>query len=234
MRLRLSSHLRAMIVVQLLSTVVVLGLAAALAPHGTVWVAAGVGHRSAGRRHRRLRREHHDRPLRDADPRRTPTSPGAGRGCHEPAGTSPSSTGPAAAARHPAAAVAVVPQSRSVVVSAFPETEGNGVEVARALLQRYDGTVVWLREAGRSRDVLACWPSSGNECSSRPRSWRWSARRASGAVGLPPRRGRSSSPTVSTAARARRRGSRSSTSGTATGPRTCGPTTASAALIAST
>jgi hypothetical protein len=40
----------------------------------------------------------------------------------------------------------VVPQSRSVVVSAFPATEGNGVEVARALLRRFDGRVVWLRE----------------------------------------------------------------------------------------
>ena len=43
---------------------------------------------------------------------------------------------------------AVVPQSRSVVVSAYPETEGNGVEVARALMETYDGTVVWLREGG--------------------------------------------------------------------------------------
>jgi hypothetical protein len=42
----------------------------------------------------------------------------------------------------------VVPQSRSVVVSAHPETEGNGLEVARALLERYDGGVVWLREPG--------------------------------------------------------------------------------------
>jgi hypothetical protein len=42
----------------------------------------------------------------------------------------------------------LVPQSRSVVVSAYPETEGNGVEVARALVETYDGKVVWLREAG--------------------------------------------------------------------------------------
>jgi hypothetical protein len=42
----------------------------------------------------------------------------------------------------------VVPQSRSVLVSAHPETEGNALEVARALLERYDGTVVWLREPG--------------------------------------------------------------------------------------
>jgi hypothetical protein len=42
----------------------------------------------------------------------------------------------------------VVPQSTSVVVTASPETEGNGVEVARALVHRYDGRVVWLRDAG--------------------------------------------------------------------------------------
>lgn len=42
----------------------------------------------------------------------------------------------------------IVPQSRSVVVSAYPETEGNGVEVARALLRRYGGRVVWLRDNG--------------------------------------------------------------------------------------
>jgi hypothetical protein len=42
----------------------------------------------------------------------------------------------------------VVPQSRSVVLGVFPETEGNGVEVARALVRRYPGQVVWLREQG--------------------------------------------------------------------------------------
>ncbi|MCW2838139.1 MAG: hypothetical protein JWQ15_2253 [Marmoricola sp.] len=42
----------------------------------------------------------------------------------------------------------VFPQSRSVVVSAFPETEGNGLEVARALVWRYDGEVVWLQDGG--------------------------------------------------------------------------------------
>jgi hypothetical protein len=42
----------------------------------------------------------------------------------------------------------VVPPSRSVVVTASPETEGNGVEVARALVRRYDGRVVWLRDGG--------------------------------------------------------------------------------------
>ena len=45
-RLRLSDNLKAMIGVQVLSTVVMLGLAAALVSHGTVWVAAawGIGH----------------------------------------------------------------------------------------------------------------------------------------------------------------------------------------------
>ncbi len=42
----------------------------------------------------------------------------------------------------------VVPQSRSIVVTAYPETEGNGVETARALLDRYAGRVVWLRDPG--------------------------------------------------------------------------------------
>lgn len=46
----------------------------------------------------------------------------------------------------------VFPQSRSVVVSAFPESEGNAHELARALLRRYDGRVVWLTE---SADVRA-------------------------------------------------------------------------------
>ena len=48
------------------------------------------------------------------------------------------------------------PQDRSVLLSVFPETEGNGLEVARALLKRYDGRVVWLREAGVApAEVLA-------------------------------------------------------------------------------
>ncbi|WP_395692174.1 CDP-glycerol glycerophosphotransferase family protein [Nocardioides sp.] len=42
----------------------------------------------------------------------------------------------------------VVPQSHSVVVSASPETEGNGVETAAALLRGYAGRVVWLRDRG--------------------------------------------------------------------------------------
>ncbi|MEP9362042.1 CDP-glycerol glycerophosphotransferase family protein [Nocardioides sp. CN2-186] len=42
----------------------------------------------------------------------------------------------------------VVPQTRSVVVTASPETEGNGIEVARALVRRYAGRVVWLRDGG--------------------------------------------------------------------------------------
>ncbi len=49
----------------------------------------------------------------------------------------------------------VFPQSRSMVVSAFPQTEGNGVEVARALLRRYDGKVVWLHEGPLPQEVVA-------------------------------------------------------------------------------
>jgi O-antigen/teichoic acid export membrane protein len=50
MRLRLASNLAAMILVQLVSTVVMLVLAVGLAPHGTVWVAAawGIGHAVGG------------------------------------------------------------------------------------------------------------------------------------------------------------------------------------------
>lgn len=50
MRLRLASNLAAMILVQLVSTAVMLGLAVALASHGTVWVAAawGIGHAVGG------------------------------------------------------------------------------------------------------------------------------------------------------------------------------------------
>ena len=49
-RLRLASNLAAMILVQLVSTVVMLVLAVVLAPHGTVWVAAawGIGHAVGG------------------------------------------------------------------------------------------------------------------------------------------------------------------------------------------
>lgn len=42
----------------------------------------------------------------------------------------------------------VVPTTRSVVLAVFPETEGNGLELARALVSRYPGRVVWLREQG--------------------------------------------------------------------------------------
>ena len=49
-RLRLASNLAAMILVQLVSTVVMLVLALELAPRGTVWVAAsfGIGHLVGG------------------------------------------------------------------------------------------------------------------------------------------------------------------------------------------
>lgn len=50
LRLRMARHLTSMILVQLLSTVVMLALAVVAAPHGTVWVAAawGVGHLVGG------------------------------------------------------------------------------------------------------------------------------------------------------------------------------------------
>jgi O-antigen/teichoic acid export membrane protein len=50
MRLRLAAHLAAMILVQLVSTIVMLGLAISLADRGTVWVAAawGIGHAVGG------------------------------------------------------------------------------------------------------------------------------------------------------------------------------------------
>lgn len=40
----------------------------------------------------------------------------------------------------------LVPSRRQVVVSGYPETEGNAREVLHALLRRYAGQVVWLRE----------------------------------------------------------------------------------------
>jgi len=54
----------------------------------------------------------------------------------------------------------IVPQTRSVVLSVFPETEGNGIEVARALLRRYDGRVVWLSE-GEPPAAVAALASAG-------------------------------------------------------------------------
>lgn len=48
----------------------------------------------------------------------------------------------------------LVPTTPSVVVSAYPETEGNGLEVARVLVDRYAGTVVWLRDAGPVPDAV--------------------------------------------------------------------------------
>jgi hypothetical protein len=52
----------------------------------------------------------------------------------------------------------VFPQSRSVVVSVFPANEGNGVEVARALVRRYDGKVVWLEDGRLPSEVAALVP----------------------------------------------------------------------------
>ena len=55
----------------------------------------------------------------------------------------------------------VVPQSRSVVVSGFPEAEGNAVETARALLDRYPGRVVWLRDAGPAPEEVRALADRG-------------------------------------------------------------------------
>ena len=55
----------------------------------------------------------------------------------------------------------VVPQSRSVVVTASPELEGNGVETARALVRRYDGRVVWLRDRGPVPAAIADLAAQG-------------------------------------------------------------------------
>ncbi len=57
----------------------------------------------------------------------------------------------------------VFPQSRSVVVSGFPETEGNAVETARALLGRYPGRVVWLRDGGEPPDEVLALADQGLE-----------------------------------------------------------------------
>lgn len=46
---------------------------------------------------------------------------------------------------------AVVPTTRQVLVSGYPETEGNATELLPALLRRYDGRVVWLREPSGPR-----------------------------------------------------------------------------------
>lgn len=58
----------------------------------------------------------------------------------------------------------VVPQSRSVVVSGFPETEGNAVEAARTILRRYPGRVVWLRGPGNIPSEVAELEAQGARC----------------------------------------------------------------------
>ena len=70
-RLRLSHHLRAMILVQLASTVVMLGLAVALAPLGTAWLGVAWGDRAPGGWWRGVRRDRgpwHATPTRRPDP----------------------------------------------------------------------------------------------------------------------------------------------------------------------
>ncbi|MDP9821756.1 CDP-glycerol glycerophosphotransferase family protein [Nocardioides massiliensis] len=53
---------------------------------------------------------------------------------------------------------AAIPARRQVVVSGYPETEGNASEVMRALLRSYDGQVVWLREPSGPRLALPDHP----------------------------------------------------------------------------
>lgn len=55
----------------------------------------------------------------------------------------------------------LVPQTRSVVLAVFPETEGNGLEVARALVRRYPGRTVWLRDAGPLPDEVRALAGQG-------------------------------------------------------------------------
>ena len=86
----------------------------------------------------------------------------------------------------------VVPQSHSVVLSVHPETEGNGLEVARSLMKRYDGRVVWLREAGPAPAEVLELSRRNSSSSPRPASV------GSGPTCAPRR---CCSPTASTAAR---------------------------------
>ncbi len=70
----------------------------------------------------------------------------------------------------------VVPQSHSIVVSSHPETEGNGLEITRALLERYDGRVIWLRESGEPPAELQGWlslskPKAVRRSGSSPHRW---------------------------------------------------------------
>ena len=143
-RLRLASHLPVMIGVQVLSTAVMLVLAGALASHGTVWVAAawGIGHAVGGVAGY----------LASVTIARFPDNAPVVAGAGARRGAMNRLRNLAVATILRALRVTlrllsrVVPQSRSVVLAVYPESEGNGLEVARALLERYDGRVVWLRD----------------------------------------------------------------------------------------
>ena len=125
MRLRLSSHLPAMVLVQLLSTAVMLGLAGAARAARHRLGRRRLGHRPPGRWRGRLRRQHHRRPL----PRRAVSS-GArdGRRSRERRLRNLAADGgPRRAAAHPGRALQggpAVAVGRRLAVS--PETEGNG------------------------------------------------------------------------------------------------------------
>ena len=207
-----------MILVQLLSTIVMLVLAVGLAPHGTVWVAAawGIGHLVGGVARYvvtvTVARFPDDAPVASTA-RRPSTS-------HEEPAAQPRprrrssgrSASPCGCSR------GVVPQSRSVVARGFPETEGNGVEVARALVWS-STTAAWSGCASRARCPGTCGRSPTEGMVLVPQG---EPRRA---LGLPARRGGALHPRALRQPAARARASRSSTSGTATVRRTSAPTT---------
>ena len=85
-----------------------------------------------------------------------------------------------------------------MVLSVYPETEGNALEVARALIRRDDGRVVWLRQRRRPRPRRgpggppARWSSSERSERSVETSHRYRAYpegQPARALGLPARRG---------------------------------------------
>ncbi len=147
-RLRLSRHLRAIVLVQLASTITMLGLGWALAPHGTVWVAASwaVGQLLGGVLGHLVSST--IAPFADGESAPPAAAEGRGAGVRRRLRNLALSALLASLRTVLGVLSRVFPQSRSVVIAGFPETEGNAVEAARALLRRYPGRVVWLRGRG--------------------------------------------------------------------------------------
>ena len=185
-----------MIGVQLLSTAVMLVLAVLLAPHGTVWVGAawGIGHLVGGVR--RVRRERHRRALppttrRPRHGRRRPST------SHDEPAPQPSrwprswpslrvALGLLSRVRP---AVAVGRASRS-----SPRPRATGSRSRAPCCERYDGRVVWLREAGdAAAPRCVALADDGHGAGA--------ARRACAGCGATCAPRRCSSPTASTAAR---------------------------------